>query len=81
MFTGAELIVAFGIFFLEGHLFHQRPDEKRRVERLFERLEGDRETLPRRTTRRPPRRKAAVRPLRRRGPSQQPTRRRARRLH
>lgn len=46
IFTGAELIVAFGIFFLEGHLFRHTPQEQERVDRLFERLEGRGEEPP-----------------------------------
>ena len=40
VYTGAELAVAIGAFFLEGFLFRQTPDEQARVHALFDELEG-----------------------------------------
>lgn len=37
--TGAELLVAFAIFLLEGFVSEQTPEERRRVQSLFDRLE------------------------------------------
>jgi SSS family solute:Na+ symporter len=36
--TGAELIVAFGIFFLEGYVNHHTPEEQQRVDAMFSRI-------------------------------------------
>ncbi len=41
VYTGAELVVCAGVFFLEGWLFKQTPEEQARVEALFEELEGN----------------------------------------
>jgi len=38
--TGAEMLVSFGIFFGEGFIFKQTPEEKARVDELFEQLTG-----------------------------------------
>ncbi|NOZ23504.1 MAG: hypothetical protein GXP25_20705 [Planctomycetes bacterium] len=38
--TGAEMIVAFGIFFLDGFISKQTPEEKARVDALFDQLSG-----------------------------------------
>lgn len=42
--TGAELLVAFAVFFLEGVFSEQTPEEKERVANLFERLRGSPES-------------------------------------
>jgi SSS family solute:Na+ symporter len=39
-YTGAELIVAFGLFFLEGLISRQTPEEQERVDELFAQLAG-----------------------------------------
>jgi len=40
LYTGAELAVAIGVFFLEGFLFEQTSEEQGRVQKLFEELTG-----------------------------------------
>ncbi len=38
LYTGLELLVSFGVFFLEGFVSKQTPDEKTRVDELFEQI-------------------------------------------
>ena len=40
LYTGAELAVSLGVFFLDGLVFKHTSDEKARVDELFEELEG-----------------------------------------
>ena len=40
VYTGGELAVAIGAFFLEGLLFRQTPDQQAPVQALFDELEG-----------------------------------------
>ncbi|HCU35191.1 MAG TPA: Na+:solute symporter [Armatimonadetes bacterium] len=41
IYTGAELIVIFGIFYIEGYINKLNSDEQKNVDELFTRLEGD----------------------------------------
>ncbi|MGQ9732112.1 MAG: hypothetical protein ACUVX8_12665, partial [Candidatus Zipacnadales bacterium] len=38
LYTGAELAVTFGVFFLEGYLFRPSTDEQQRIAELFDQL-------------------------------------------